>query len=53
MFIVISYGFCICTMARVFDPYFVSYLCNLSAHSRPNEQNLFGIVQGGLDPRLR
>ncbi|KAG0586949.1 hypothetical protein KC19_2G130200 [Ceratodon purpureus] len=25
----------------------------IAAHSRPNEQNLFGIVQGGLDPRLR
>ncbi|EFJ52273.1 hypothetical protein VOLCADRAFT_55892 [Volvox carteri f. nagariensis] len=25
----------------------------LAAHSRPHEQNLFGIVQGGLDPRLR
>ena len=22
-------------------------------HKRPNEQNLFGIVQGGLDPELR
>lgn len=25
----------------------------ISAHSRPTEQNLFGIVQGGLDTRLR
>lgn len=25
----------------------------ISAHSRPHEQNLFGIVQGGLDPELR
>ncbi|KAG2483993.1 hypothetical protein HYH03_017160 [Edaphochlamys debaryana] len=25
----------------------------IAAHSRPTEQNLFGIVQGGLDPRLR
>jgi len=25
----------------------------ISAHSRPQEQNLFGIVQGGLDPELR
>ncbi|KAL2641425.1 hypothetical protein R1flu_009012 [Riccia fluitans] len=25
----------------------------ISAHSRPTEQNLFGIVQGGLDPKLR
>lgn len=25
----------------------------ISAHQRPNEQNLFGIVQGGLDPVLR
>jgi len=25
----------------------------VSAHSRPREQNLFGIVQGGLDPKLR
>ncbi|KAJ7298494.1 hypothetical protein O6H91_Y570300 [Diphasiastrum complanatum] len=25
----------------------------IAAHSRPSEQNLFGIVQGGLDPHLR
>lgn len=25
----------------------------ISAHKRPNEQNLFGIVQGGLDSKLR
>ncbi|THG06253.1 hypothetical protein TEA_018812 [Camellia sinensis var. sinensis] len=25
----------------------------IEAHKRPNEQNLFGIVQGGLDPVLR
>eukprot|EP00823_Brevimastigomonas_motovehiculus_P007860 TRINITY_DN705_c0_g3_i1.p1 TRINITY_DN705_c0_g3~~TRINITY_DN705_c0_g3_i1.p1 ORF type:complete len:701 (+),score=252.23 TRINITY_DN705_c0_g3_i1:28-2130(+) len=25
----------------------------IKAHSRPKEQNLFGIVQGGLDPKLR
>lgn len=25
----------------------------IGAHSRPAEQNLFGIVQGGLDPELR
>jgi queuine tRNA-ribosyltransferase len=25
----------------------------IGAHSRPTEQNLFGIVQGGLDPELR
>lgn len=25
----------------------------MAAHKRPNEQNLFGIVQGGLDPVLR
>lgn len=25
----------------------------IAAHSRPTEQNLFAIVQGGLDPRLR
>ncbi|GAQ88784.1 Queuine tRNA-ribosyltransferase [Klebsormidium nitens] len=25
----------------------------IEAHSRSNEQNLFGIIQGGLDPRLR
>ncbi|KAG6784305.1 hypothetical protein POTOM_009996 [Populus tomentosa] len=25
----------------------------ISAHKKPNEQNLFGIVQGGLDPVLR
>lgn len=25
----------------------------IAAHARPTEQNLFGIVQGGLDPRLR
>ncbi|KAG2666184.1 hypothetical protein I3760_15G044400 [Carya illinoinensis] len=25
----------------------------IAAHSRPHEQNLFGIVQGGLDPVLR
>ncbi|XP_048131077.1 queuine tRNA-ribosyltransferase catalytic subunit 1-like isoform X2 [Rhodamnia argentea] len=25
----------------------------IAAHRRPNEQNLFGIVQGGLDPVLR
>ena len=25
----------------------------IKAHSRPTEQNLFAIVQGGLDPRLR
>jgi queuine tRNA-ribosyltransferase len=26
---------------------------SLSAHRRPREQGLFGIVQGGVDPRLR
>eukprot|EP00268_Persea_americana_P020310 TRINITY_DN20510_c0_g1_i30.p1 TRINITY_DN20510_c0_g1~~TRINITY_DN20510_c0_g1_i30.p1 ORF type:complete len:212 (-),score=22.97 TRINITY_DN20510_c0_g1_i30:834-1469(-) len=25
----------------------------IAAHEKPNEQNLFGIVQGGLDPALR
>ncbi|XP_074272737.1 uncharacterized protein LOC141596459 isoform X2 [Silene latifolia] len=25
----------------------------IEAHKRPDEQNLFGIVQGGLDPKLR
>ncbi|XP_075637456.1 uncharacterized protein LOC142609686 isoform X1 [Castanea sativa] len=25
----------------------------IAAHERPHEQNLFGIVQGGLDPVLR
>jgi queuine tRNA-ribosyltransferase catalytic subunit len=25
----------------------------IAAHSRPDEQNLFAIIQGGLDPRLR
>ncbi|GJP49967.1 hypothetical protein CLOM_g9122 [Closterium sp. NIES-68] len=25
----------------------------MQAHSRPHDQNLFGIVQGGLDPTLR
>ncbi|CAI5992924.1 unnamed protein product [Closterium sp. NIES-64] len=25
----------------------------MQAHSRPHDQNLFGIVQGGLDPKLR
>jgi len=25
----------------------------IAAHSRPKEQNLFGIVQGGIDPNLR
>ena len=25
----------------------------IAAHSRPAEQNLFAIIQGGLDPRLR
>lgn len=25
----------------------------IKAHSRPQEQNLFSIIQGGLDPRLR
>ncbi|KAH7440932.1 hypothetical protein KP509_03G016600 [Ceratopteris richardii] len=25
----------------------------INAHKRPTEQNLFGIVQGGLDPQLR
>lgn len=25
----------------------------MAAHKRPTEQNLFGIVQGGLDPVLR
>lgn len=25
----------------------------IGAHSRPTEQNLFGIIQGGLDPQLR
>ncbi len=25
----------------------------VAAHGRPTEQNLFAIVQGGLDPRLR
>lgn len=25
----------------------------IAAHARPHEQNLFGIVQGGLDPHLR
>lgn len=28
------------------------YRC-IAAHARPNEQNLFAIVQGGLDPALR
>ncbi|MFS7913038.1 putative tRNA-guanine(34) transglycosylase [Helianthus anomalus] len=27
--------------------------CGYAAHKRPKEQNLFGIVQGGLDPVLR
>ena len=25
----------------------------IAAHARPHEQNLFGIIQGGLDPELR
>ena len=25
----------------------------ISAHARPAEQNLFAIIQGGLDPELR
>lgn len=25
----------------------------LTAHKRPTEQNLFAIIQGGLDPELR
>jgi len=25
----------------------------IKAHQRPHDQNLFGIIQGGLDPRLR
>ena len=25
----------------------------IAAHKRPTEQNLFGIIQGGLDPELR
>ena len=25
----------------------------IKAHSRPSEQNLFAIIQGGLDPELR
>ena len=25
----------------------------IAAHGRPTEQNLFAIIQGGLDPRLR
>ena len=25
----------------------------IKAHSRPHEQNLYGIIQGGLDPELR
>lgn len=28
-------------------------LTSSPAHKRPHEQNLFGIVQGGLDPVLR
>lgn len=28
-------------------------LMSISAHKRPHDQNLFGIVQGGLDPVLR
>lgn len=28
-------------------------LMSASAHKRPHDQNLFGIVQGGLDPVLR
>ena len=36
----------------------INFICHLifrciAAHSRPNEQNLFAIVQGGLDPALR
>lgn len=34
------------------ETFFPVYLI-LTAHKRPNEQNLFGIVQGGLDPVLR
>jgi len=25
----------------------------IAAHARPTEQNLFAIIQGGLDPELR
>ena len=25
----------------------------VAAHARPTEQNLFAIIQGGLDPELR
>ena len=25
----------------------------IAAHTRPEEQNLFAIIQGGLDPELR
>lgn len=33
--------------------YNACYWLLLTAHGRPHDQNLFGIVQGGLDPRLR
>lgn len=36
-----------------FHNIFYYYIDFLEAHSRPEEQNLFGIVQGGLDPVLR
>ncbi|RZR91656.1 hypothetical protein BHM03_00019832 [Ensete ventricosum] len=31
----------------------ISWVHSRTAHKRPDEQNLFGIVQGGLDPVLR
>lgn len=33
--------------------FFFAALILWTAHERPHEQNLFGIVQGGLDPVLR
>ncbi|XP_065881820.1 uncharacterized protein [Euphorbia lathyris] len=38
-----------------FVPQSIQATCSITghAHRRPNEQNLFGIVQGGLDPVLR
>jgi len=28
-------------------------MISIKAHSRPHDQNLFAIIQGGLDPNLR
>lgn len=36
-----------------FPFFYFEYVTYKTAHQRPEKQNLFGIVQGGLDPVLR